>query len=83
MAPKAEEEGESSSSEANGPVAAPAPRSSILANQGGGTSDVGRFTVHGRSISNNNIKLVSLHVLPKNTFGPPLIEVVIVHTFKS
>ncbi|XP_037316049.2 E3 ubiquitin-protein ligase HECW2 isoform X1 [Pungitius pungitius] len=41
VAPKAEEEGESSSSEANGPVAAPAPRSSILANRGEGTSDVG------------------------------------------
>ncbi|KAM6893228.1 E3 ubiquitin-protein ligase HECW2 isoform 1-T1 [Lycodopsis pacificus] len=41
MAPKAEEEGESLSSEANGPVEAAAPVSSIIATQGGGTSDVG------------------------------------------
>ncbi|XP_054479603.1 E3 ubiquitin-protein ligase HECW2 isoform X2 [Anoplopoma fimbria] len=41
VAPKAEEEGESSSSEANGPVAAAAPMNSIIANQGGGISEVG------------------------------------------
>ena len=43
VAPKAEEEGESSSSEANGPVAAAAPVSSIIANQGGGIPEVGRW----------------------------------------
>ncbi|KAM8905586.1 E3 ubiquitin-protein ligase HECW2-like isoform 2-T2 [Spinachia spinachia] len=48
VAPKAEEEGESSSSEANGPVAEPAPRSSILANQRAGTSDVGARGRGGR-----------------------------------
>ncbi|XP_034403588.1 LOW QUALITY PROTEIN: E3 ubiquitin-protein ligase HECW2-like [Cyclopterus lumpus] len=41
MAPKAEEEGESSSIEANGPVAAAAPVCSIIDNQGGGISEVG------------------------------------------
>ncbi|XP_078099579.1 E3 ubiquitin-protein ligase HECW2 [Sander vitreus] len=42
VAPKAEEEGESSSSEANRPVAAAAaPTCSIIADQGGGTSEVG------------------------------------------
>ncbi|XP_068446292.1 E3 ubiquitin-protein ligase HECW2 isoform X2 [Clinocottus analis] len=41
VAPKAEEEGESSSSEANGPVAAAAPVSSVIVNQGGGISEVG------------------------------------------
>jgi len=41
VAPKAEDEGESSSIQANGPVAAAAPVSSIIDNQGGGISEVG------------------------------------------
>ncbi|XP_065807989.1 E3 ubiquitin-protein ligase HECW2 isoform X1 [Labrus bergylta] len=42
VAPKAEEEGaESSSSEANGPIAADASTSSIVADQGGGASEAG------------------------------------------
>ncbi|XP_068575536.1 E3 ubiquitin-protein ligase HECW2 isoform X2 [Cebidichthys violaceus] len=41
VAPKAEEEGESSSSEANGPVETSAPMSSVTADQGGGTSEAG------------------------------------------
>ncbi len=44
VAPKAEEEGaESSSSEANGPVAAPAPTGSNVADQEGGTSENGNI----------------------------------------
>ncbi|XP_056287626.1 E3 ubiquitin-protein ligase HECW2-like isoform X2 [Pseudoliparis swirei] len=41
VAPKAEDEGESSSIQANGPVAAAAPVSSIIDNQEGGISEVG------------------------------------------
>ncbi|XP_042372171.1 E3 ubiquitin-protein ligase HECW2-like, partial [Plectropomus leopardus] len=41
LAPKAEEEGESSSSEANGPVAAAAPTSSVIADRGEGASEIG------------------------------------------
>ncbi|XP_059183992.1 E3 ubiquitin-protein ligase HECW2 [Centropristis striata] len=41
VAPKAEEEGESSSSEANGPVAAAAPATSIIPDQGGEASEGG------------------------------------------
>ncbi|XP_032361775.1 E3 ubiquitin-protein ligase HECW2 [Etheostoma spectabile] len=41
VAPKAEEEGDSSGNEANRPVAAAAPTSNIIADQGGGTSGVG------------------------------------------
>ncbi|XP_029302866.1 E3 ubiquitin-protein ligase HECW2 isoform X2 [Cottoperca gobio] len=48
VAPKAEEEGESSSSEANGPVAAASTTSSITADQAGATSEVGASGRNGQ-----------------------------------